>query len=188
MKKKKTKSIKKSKSKKSTASSGGDIIQLILKDHMPIKKLIEVLKNPEVKRSEKKVAFEKFVPTLLTHAKSEEESLYVHMKEESKELRAEGFEGNTEHAIAEQLIEEIKQSHDEDEWMAKVKVLGELVEHHIEEEEDERFKEVRKEFELEKRVEIGEEYLRLRAQYANEFSDDSRTKIKRSNNEVEKIF
>lgn len=189
--KKKTKSKTKAKPKaKSRASqkSSGDVIQLILKDHLPIKKLIEILKDADAKISEKRPALEKFIPTLLAHAKAEEETLYVHMKEESDELRAEGFEGNTEHALAEQLIEEIKNTRDEDEWMAKVKVLAELVEHHVEEEEGEMFKEIRKEFDLEKREEIGEEYTRLLARHKIDLQDDSRSKNKRSNSETEKFI
>ncbi len=45
--------------------------------------------------------------------------------------------------------------------MAKVKVVAELVEHHIEEEEGEMFKEIRKEFDKEIRMQIGEDYTRL---------------------------
>ncbi len=185
----KDKTASKSKAKKQ-ASQGkeGDIIRLILKDHLPLKKLIETLKDSDAKLSEKKTAHEKFVPLLLTHAKAEEESLYVHMKEEDAELRAQGFEGDTEHALAERLIEEIKNTRDQDEWTAKVKVLAELVEHHIEEEEGEMFKEVRKEFELEKRTEIGDEYTRLYAQHKIDLQDDSRSKNKRSNGETEKFI
>ena len=142
MQKKKAKSRKKM--TKKSGKNSGDVIQLILKDHLPLKKLIAVLKDADAKKSEKKPAFEKFAPTLLAHSKPEEESLYVHLKED-RVLRAEGFEAGTEHALADQLIEDIKQTHDDDEWMAKVKVLAELVEHHIEEEEGEMFKMVRKE-------------------------------------------
>lgn len=173
--------------KKKSARNPGDIIQLILKDHIPLKKLIEILKDPEEKISIKKPAFEKFAPSLLSHSKPEEESLYVHLKEESAELRAEGFEGTIEHTLAEQIIDEIGQTHDQDEWMAKVKVLAELVEHHIEEEEGEMFKKLKKEFNLDRRVEIGEEYRRLRNKFENEFTEDSRSK-KQSNPTMERFL
>lgn len=146
-----------------------DIIQIILQDHKPLKELIETLKDPEVEFLEKKPVFEEFAPLFLSHANPEQDSLYVHMKDEDK-LRSEGFEGDTEHALASQLIDEINETSEEDEWMAKVKVLAELVEHHLKEEENEMFPEVKKQIDAETRVSIGEEYLRLRDQYRMDHS------------------
>lgn len=142
-----------------------DIIKLILEDHVPLKKLIKVLKDPHIKMSEKRPSFEKFAVQLLAHAKPEEASLYSWMQENKSEARMEAFEGLTEHAIAEHLIEEIRVTTDKNEWLGKVKVLGELVEHHIQEEETSMFKLVKKEFNAEMRAEIGDEYLKQKAEY-----------------------
>lgn len=153
-------------SKKTVAKKNqNDIITLILEDHVPLKKLIKVLKDPHIKMSEKRPSFEKFAVRLLAHAKPEEDSLYSRMQEKKSEVRMEAFEGLTEHAIAEHLIEEIQVTTDKNEWLGKVKVLGELVEHHIEEEETSMFKMVKKEFTMEMRAEIGEEYLKQKADY-----------------------
>ena len=154
----------KEKEKVSAKASANDIIQIILQDHKPLKELIKTLKDEETDFTEKKPVFEEFAPLLLSHAEPEEQSLYLHMKDE-EELRAEGFEGQTEHAIASQLIQEINQTSDEDEWMAKVKVLAEMVEHHIEEEEEEMFPDLKKQLDTEERIAIGEEYMRLRDDY-----------------------
>lgn len=142
-----------------------DIIKLLLDDHVPLKKLIKVLKDPHIKMTEKRPSFEKFAVELLAHAKPEEESLYSWLQESKAELRMEGFEGLTEHAIAEHLIEEIRVTTDKSEWLGKVKVLGEIVEHHIQEEETSMFKLVKKEFSRETRAEIGDEYLKQREEY-----------------------
>ena len=144
--------------------SRNDIVELILADHKLLKKLIKTLKSSELKIDRKRPAFEEFAPMLEAHAKPEEKSLYMHMKDED-ELRSEAFEGDTEHELADQLAHEIKGIDDEDVWMAKVKVLAELVEHHIEEEEEEMLVEVRKEMALEDREQIGLEYLRLREEF-----------------------
>lgn len=185
---KKKRAVKKTARKTSAKKNSGDIIQIILKDHEPLKKWIKILKSPDKKISEKRPIYESFALSLLGHAKPEEESLYVHMKEESAGLRAEGFEGVTEHALAEQMITDINQTHDQDEWMAKVKVLAELIDHHIEEEEDEMFKQIKKEFDLERRVSIGEEYLKLKKEFHNELSEDMSLKSKRSHIETEKFI
>lgn len=144
-----------------------EITALILEDHKPLKKLIKILKDDEESLAKRKKAFSQFAPLLTIHAKSEERALYTRMKEED-ELRVEGLEGDTEHHIADSLVKEIKGIEDKDEFTAKAKVLAELVEHHIEEEEKEMLKEIRKEMELSERQEIGAEYLQLKQQIAAE--------------------
>lgn len=157
--------MKTNKKSASKQSQNTDIIKLILEDHVPLKKLIKVLKDPHIKMSEKRPSFEKFAVQLLAHAKPEESSLYSWMQECKAETRMESFEGLTEHAIAEHLIEEIRVTTDKNEWLGKVKVLGELVEHHIQEEETSMFKIVKKEFSMEMRAEIGDEYLKQKEEY-----------------------
>jgi Hemerythrin HHE cation binding domain len=145
-----------------------DIVSLILRDHKPIKDLIVTLKDSEVSIAKKRPAFAEFERMLSSHAKAEEESLYVHLKQVD-DLRVEGLEGDTEHAIADHLMKEINESKsDEDTWMAKVKVLAELVDHHVKEEEKDILKEVRKEFSAEECTEIGETYSQLLKKYREE--------------------
>ncbi|RYZ80734.1 MAG: hemerythrin domain-containing protein [Proteobacteria bacterium] len=143
--------------------AGDDIIDLILEDHKPLKKLIKVLKNSDkYDLEERQEAFEEFAPLLITHAKPEEQTLYIAMKDE-EDLREEGYEGDVEHALADQLLEEIKRTDDEDLWSARVKVLAEMVEHHIEEEEEEMLPDFRKNSEVEQRAELGAIYVEKKA-------------------------
>ena len=149
------------KSFKATASKGGDDInELILRDHKPLKALIETLKDSDLEREDKEDSFEDFVVLLTGHAKAEEQSLYVAIKE-IEELKSESYKGDTEHAIAEQLMHEINGCPNDKEWMAKVKVLAELVEHHIEDEENEMLKEVEENMDIETRRIVGAEYSKL---------------------------
>ncbi len=74
------------------------------------------------------------------------------------QLRVESFEGDTEHAIAEQLVQEINATATDDEWVAKVTVLAESVEHHIEEEEEEILKKIELQIPEATRLKIGAEY------------------------------
>lgn len=141
-----------------------DIIQLILEDHKPLKELIEIMKDTEKHDIlERTNAFEEFAPLLTVHAKAEERSLYVHMKSE-EDMTEEGLEGDVEHGLADQLVHEIRATEDEDLWSAKVKVLAELVEHHIEEEEEEQFPEFKKQADAEVRSELGQQYLLLKSE------------------------
>lgn len=149
--------------------NSSEITALILKDHKPIKELLLILKDAEISIAKKRPVFEEFERVLTNHAKAEEESLYVYLKQED-ELCVEGIEGDTEHKMAERLMNEVNESRDdEDTWMAKVKVLAEVVDHHVKEEEKEILKDVRKEFNLEKRNEIGELYSRLIREYEDAY-------------------
>lgn len=113
-----------------------DIVTLILADHKPLKELIKILKNPDKPFSRKKIAFETFAPAFLGHVKPEEKSLYNAMKKISS-LKDDAKEGDAEHARADRMIEEIRAVEaDRETWMDKTKLLAELVEHHIKEEED----------------------------------------------------
>lgn len=140
-----------------------DIIELILQDHKPLKALIKTLKDGDIPRSEKEGLYEEFVPLLMTHAKAEEKSLYMQMKE-FDELRKESIEGDTEHAIADQLIHEINAAADDQVWGAKVKVLAEVVEHHLKEEESEMLENVEKQIDVVTRRELGAIYVDLRTE------------------------
>src|SRR4051812_1145209 len=77
----------------------GEIDKLILQDHLPLKALIETLKNVSLSRAEKSIALENFVFHLTNHAQAEQETLYVQMRE-FKALRRESFAGLAEHQIA----------------------------------------------------------------------------------------
>ncbi|MBS1972288.1 MAG: hemerythrin domain-containing protein [Bdellovibrionales bacterium] len=140
-----------------------DIIDLILDDHRPLKDLIKVMKNVgQHDLEDRQEAFEKFARLLTLHAKPEERTMYDFMKGD-EEIRELGFEGDVEHGLADQLVEEIKRTEDDDDlWSARVKVLADLVENHIEEEESDLLPNFRDHSELEDREELALKFLRLK--------------------------
>ena len=144
---------------------GQDIIDLILADHKPLKKLIKIMKDTdEYNLSQRKAAFDEFAPLLTRHAKPEEQTWYAYMKEDLEEMREDGFEGDVEHGLVDQLIEEVMRTKgDDDLWSARAKVLAEMVEHHIEEEEEEMLPEFKKDSEKQVRLQLGAEYLAAKA-------------------------
>jgi hemerythrin superfamily protein len=149
-----------------------DIIEMILHDHKALKKLIKVMKNSDKDLSERQEAFEEFAPLLVVHAKPEEQTMYVFMKDD-EDLREEGYEGDVEHGLADQLLEEIKRTDDEDLWGARVKVLAELVEHHIEEEEEKLLPDFRKHSEIEERVQMGARFMKIKHQLEDQGGKDT---------------
>lgn len=65
------------KSKKNSSDAithGGDIVELILRDHHDIKDLYRTMKSDDATYPQKKAAFAKFAPTLAAHAKAEEQT------------------------------------------------------------------------------------------------------------------
>lgn len=148
-----------------------DIVSLILQDHVILKDLIEIMKDEEASFSEKKAAFAEFAPNLVRHAKPEEQTWYMRMKAE--DMNVEGIEGDVEHMLADQLCESLDRIDDEDEFKANVKVLAELVEHHIEEEEEEMLPEFKKMASTEERQLLGAAYLQLQEEMDAMGDDDS---------------
>ena len=83
---------------------------------------------------------------LTIHARLEEEIFYPAVRAAGKASADDMVdEAVVEHASAKDLIAQLEAMDPEDDlYDAKVKVLGELVDHHVEEEEDEMFPQARK--------------------------------------------
>jgi hemerythrin-like domain-containing protein len=116
------------------------------------------------KASKKKLA-DQICAALRVHTQIEEEIFYPAVREASKDLEDVVDEAVVEHASAKDLIEQLEAADPEDDlYDAKVKVLGEQVEHHVGEEEKEMFPKVRKlSLDL---VELGQEMAERRDELA----------------------
>lgn len=167
----KTKKKKKS-SPKTRAHPEGDVVALILADHKPLKKLLAIMKDDRKSVAQRKKAFEEFAPLLIAHAKPEERSLYKYMKRDI-DLREEGFAAEVEHQLADQLIEEARRTSDEEQMAARIKVLAEIVEHHLKEEEKEILPDVKRQTNAKERASLAEKYTLLRREIQAEGSDDA---------------
>lgn len=89
------------------------------------------------------------------HAKIEEEIFYpaIEGAEETREVTLEAYE---EHRLVKQLLAELEaEPKDTEEWTAKFTVLKENIEHHVEEEEGEMFKQARQVLSEEEVEELG---------------------------------
>src|SRR4051794_26795070 len=116
-------------------------IDFLEEDHREVEGFFEEYENLEDTGEKEGMAL-KICLALTVHTQIEEEIFYPAAREaiEKSELIDEAI---VEHASAKQLITEIKEMDANDElYDAKVKVLGEQVLHHVEEEEDELFPEI----------------------------------------------
>jgi Hemerythrin HHE cation binding domain len=121
-----------------------DALKLLKDDHTEVKKMLKEL-DETTERAEKTRAegFAKLEEMLVVHETIEEEILYPALKEfaKTKDIALEAYE---EHHVVDMVMAEIKETPVEDEtWAAKFTVVKENLEHHIEEEEGEMFKQAR---------------------------------------------
>ena len=115
-------------------------IQLLKADHEKVSGIFEQL-EPTTERAQKtrEELFGKLKQELDIHAKIEESIFYPAIKQaaETRDIVLEGFE---EHHVIKMLLNELDSMPvDTEQWTAKLKVLKENVEHHVEEEEGEMF-------------------------------------------------
>ena len=123
-----------------------DAIALLTADHKEVKTMFEEYDKlgDRANASKKKLA-DQICAALTVHTTIEEEIFYPALRAASKEAAALLDEAEVEHAGAKDLIAQIEEMDPEDDlYDAKVKVLGEQVEHHVGEEEGEMFGKAKK--------------------------------------------
>jgi hemerythrin-like domain-containing protein len=134
-----------------------DALSLLKEDHDKVKKMLEELDSTTergVKTREE--LFTKVKQELQVHESIEEEILYPALKDhpKTKELALEAFE---EHHVVNMVMAEIEGvPFEEETWGAKFTVMKENLEHHIEEEEGEMFKQAKQVFDQDELTQLGE--------------------------------
>ena len=124
---------------KSTAQQ--DAVAMLTAEHREVKQLFEQFEQltDRAKVSKKKLA-DQICNALILHTTIEEEIFYPAVREATKEAEDKVDEAVVEHAAAKDLIAQIQEMDPDDElYDAKVKVLSEQIDHHVEEEEKEMF-------------------------------------------------
>lgn len=118
-----------------TAAVASGVIEMLKEDHEKVKGLFEDFESAEGREQAEIAATA--IMELEVHADLEEKLIYPAIRKEidEDEMMNEAVE---EHHVVHVLIRELKKLKPKDEvFQAKFKVLGELVKHHIEEEEGE---------------------------------------------------
>lgn len=138
---------KKAVAKKSAAKvSRTDAIALLTADHKRVKKMFKTFDKMKDDGTvgDKQALAQQICAELTLHAEVEEQIFYPATREtlDDSDLLD---EAEVEHASAKDLIAQIKAGDPSDpKWAAKVTVLGEYIDHHVEEEENEMFPKCRK--------------------------------------------
>jgi hemerythrin superfamily protein len=123
-----------------------DAIALLVADHREVQAMFKQFEElgDRAKATKKKLA-DQICSALELHTQIEEELFYPAVRGVSRDLADLVDESLVEHASAKELIVQLEEMDPEDDlYDAKVKVLGEQIEHHVGEEEEAMFPKVRK--------------------------------------------
>jgi hypothetical protein len=133
-----------------------DAIALLKADHDKVKKMLadgeSTTERGEKTRTE---LFATIKGEMIVHERIEEEIFYPELKghPKARDIVLEGYE---EHHVVDEIMGELEALDVTDEtWGAKFKVMKENIEHHIEEEEGEMFKQARAVFDRQELEDLG---------------------------------
>jgi len=137
-----------------------DILDTLKKEHDEVKSLLSKLQDATVS-SERKGLVKKIKFALVPHTKAEEKVVYdavIALK--NKDAQIDGHEGYLEHELASKTLDRLGKITNaaSPEHKAAAKVLKELVEHHIREEESNVWKDVRENFSYDDRVGMNADF------------------------------
>ena len=148
-----------------------DIRSLLHDDHDKLKELVKLLASDEPTKK-RTAAFEQLKPFLTAHARAEEQAVYNALiaVRGSKDSRAAANEGFVEHSLVDVLLERLGKTElaGTDAWKAHAKVLKEMLEHHIKEEERGVFEELGEHFSDDQRAAMGAQFATKKAQVAGQ--------------------
>jgi hemerythrin superfamily protein len=140
-----------------TDADSVDILDTLKKEHEEVKDLLESLSDAETP-AQRRTLVRKIKQALVPHTKAEEKVVYdavIGLRDKS--AQQDGHEGYLEHEWAAKTLQRLEgiQNAASPEHKAAGKVLKELVEHHIEEEESNVWSDVKKNFSDEDRKQMN---------------------------------
>jgi len=144
-----------------------DAIRLLEQDHKKVKGLFKEFEGMSDRAKERKMRMYRTIRMELEiHTRIEEEIFYPVARGVDEEMIAEATE---EHHVVDMILRELEGiDASEDSFDAKMTVLQENVEHHIEEEEGELFPKVEKKIKKDQLSQLGEQMMQRKEMLARE--------------------
>src|ERR1700689_2644282 len=143
-----TRSVSKALTPAPGAAEDTDILETLKKEHDEVKDLLEELQDAESGPQRSRLV-QQIKEALVPHTKAEEKVVYDRVIAlRDKEAQTDGYEGYVEHELASKTLERLDAlgASASAEHTAVAKVLKELVEHHIKEEESNVWSDVKENF------------------------------------------
>ena len=142
------------------AEGSGDILDTLHEEHEEVQELLGRLNDSDDAREQKSLVA-RIAQALVPHTKAEEKVVYDAVAALSaRRAKIDGAEGYTEHALASATLNQLGTlAANTPEFKASAKVLKELVDHHVEEEERNIWAEVKENFSTEQRAQMNRDFL-----------------------------
>lgn len=137
-----------------------DILDTLAKEHDLVQSLLKKLVDSD-SAAERRSLLKQVKAALIPHSKAEEKVVYDRvMALKDKQTKVDAHEGYFEHEAAERMLANLGKIEKpaSPEFTAAAKVLKELLDHHIEEEEHDIFGDVRSNFTTEQRMRMQTEF------------------------------
>jgi iron-sulfur cluster repair protein YtfE (RIC family) len=139
----------------------GDILDTLKEEHEEVAALLEQLVESESTATRRSL-LKQIKSALVPHLRAEEKVVYDAISaQRDKQAQTDSAEGYYEHALGDRMLANLEkiEKPNSPEFSAAAKVLKELVEHHVEEEENNVWKDVREHFSDEERVKMNRKFL-----------------------------
>jgi hemerythrin superfamily protein len=147
------------------AAEDTDILETLKKEHDEVKDLLEELQEAQGGEQRRRLV-QQIKEALVPHTKAEEKVVYDRVIAlRDKEAQTDGYEGYVEHELASKTLQRLDAlgASASAEHMAVAKVLKELVEHHIKEEESNVWSDVKENFSEEDRKQMNVQFMAAKA-------------------------
>jgi hemerythrin superfamily protein len=144
----------------SPSEGENDILDTLQSEHDEVQELLGKLVDSDNAREQKQLV-EKIKRALIPHTKAEEKVVYdAVLALRGKEAKIDGNEGYIEHGLADQTLKKLARlTTNSPEFQATAKVLKELIDHHVQEEEKNIWTQVRENFSDEQREGMNRDFL-----------------------------
>lgn len=136
------------------------LIDHLKKDHTQLRDLMVQLKNERQDFDDLKIIFKQLAAAVNAHAHAEEDVVYKFMNE-TGDLASLAMEGVEEHKLIDFLIVKLCSPQKDERWLSRTKVLMELLEHHLDEEEKEAFPKLKNKLDSSTDFQLARDYSQL---------------------------
>ncbi len=141
--------------------TAANVITLLLRDHRALRALMKEVRSKRATHAQTVSSFRKLEKLVSSHVAAEEKALLTRIKDHPK-FEHESMEGIEEHEIHRVVVAGIHQVSDPQRKLIRMKIFCEILEQHLDEEQEELFPKFKKYAALSTRKKIGQDFLKTR--------------------------